>query len=169
MSRRAALLLGLLAVIYGLLFSAPGYSQDAPIAKRCSPPLKLLQLSAPTASSQTERASPKVLIERIEFDGPIHLLDSAVAQIIADFNKGHFTANKSWLDQFVEIGLRGAWQNQGYFRVKATAQAHSLGGDSNEERFLVTAHVDEGLRYHLGELRFVSEGPGTAFSEKELQ
>jgi hypothetical protein len=43
--------------------------------------------------------------------------------------------------------LRGAWQNLGYFRVKVSAEARSLGSDSNEERFLVTAHVDEGLQY----------------------
>src|SRR5204863_456223 len=75
------------------------------------------------------------------------------------------------LDQFVEIGLRGAWQNNGYFRVKLTAEAQSLGGNSNEEHFIVTAHVDEGVQYHLGDLRFIHEDQRgvPVVSESELQ
>jgi outer membrane protein assembly factor BamA len=123
----------------------------------------------PTATSQT--APPKVVIEHIDFDGPIHLADSAVTRIIAEFNNEELTTNKAWLDQFVEIGLRGAWQNEGYYRVKPTAEARSLGGDSDEEHFAVTAHVEEGLRYHLGELRFVNVRTGAipVFPESQLQ
>ncbi len=50
--------------------------------------------------------------------------------------------------------MRDAWQNRGYFKVYLTAEARSLGGNSTEERFLVTAHVEEGLQYHLRDIRF---------------
>jgi len=174
MFRGAALLFSPLAVIYGLLLSAASYAQFPQIAKRCSPPSTLLRLSTQTYADQTgqstdakhESSYPKVVIERIDFDGPMHLPDSVVAQVISDFNERQLATNLEWAAVLTEIGLRGAWQNRGYFRVKATMEAHSLGGNSNEERFLVTAHVDEGLQYHLGELRFVG---GTAFPETQLR
>jgi outer membrane protein insertion porin family len=107
----------------------------------------------------------KVVIERIQFDGPIHLSEADVAQIIAETNRGELNADGSgWVEDLTEIGLRGAWQDRGYFHMKVTAEAHSLGGDSAEERFLVTAHVEEGLQYHLGDLRFVG-APGIPEAE----
>ena len=114
----------------------------------------------------------KVIIESIRFDGPIHLADTEVAQIITEANKHDLDADTSgWVEELAEIGLRGAWQDQGYFGVKVTAATQSLGGDSNEERFLVKAHISEGPQYHLGDLRFANAQPGDviAFSESELR
>jgi surface antigen-like variable number repeat protein len=183
MPRRAALPFGPLAVIYSLLFAAPSYAQFPQIPKRCSPPFKLLPLTRTVADQSAQNPDAdaphrKVIIERIDFDGPIHLPDSVVAQIIADANANDHdwwnADDGGWLNGFTEIGLRGAWQNQGYFRVKVSAEAKSVGGDSNQERFQVTAHVDEGLQYHLGELRFADalggvRGSGTRFSESQLR
>jgi len=50
--------------------------------------------------------------------------------------------------------------------VEVTAEVHSLGGNSNEERVQVTAHVNEGLRSHLRDIRFVN---GTAIPDAELR
>ena len=79
--------------------------------------------------------------------------------------------SSAWVEELAEIGLRGAWQNRGYFNAKATAEAKYLGSNASEERFLVKAHIDEGLQYHLGDLRFVNAWPCDvmAFSESELR
>jgi len=162
MARRAILALGLLAVICGLVCSAPCAAQFPQEPNHCSVP----------TVAEDDAPHRKVIIESIHFDGPIHLADSDVAQIIAEANKGEWNANRAgWIEELAEIGLRGTWQDQGYFGVKVTAEAQSLGGDSSEERFLVKAHTDEGPQYHLGDLRFANARPGdiTAFSESELR
>jgi hypothetical protein len=164
MVRRAALPSGLLAVVYSLFFVVPTYAQLPQIPIGCSPPSGLLDLIDPSV--------PKVIVERVDFDGPIHLSDSVIRDAVAYLNDLDLSASHpGWIDQFTEIGLRGAWQDRGYFRAKVTAEAHSLGRDAGEERFLVTAHVAEGLQYHLGDLRFVDARPGDVrpFSDSKLR
>ena len=157
MARRAILPLGLLAVICGLVCSVPCGAQFPQVPKRCSVP--------PVAENDAPHR--KVIIESIQFDGPIHLADDDIAQIIAEANQHDLDADRSgWVEELTQIGLRGAWQDRGYFHVKVAAETRSLGGDSSTERFLVTAHVNEGPQYHLGDLRFVGD---TGIPEAELR
>jgi outer membrane protein assembly factor BamA len=125
----------------------------------------------PKAQDKDDLPYRKVIIDSIYFDGPIHLSASDIGEIISTANRGEWRADSpGWIDELTEIGLRSAWQNRGYFLVKVTAEAHSLGGNSSEERFQVTAHVDEGLQYHLGDVRFIgSDGGIPAIPEAELR
>jgi len=162
MACRAILTLGLLAATCGLVCSAPCVAQFPQVPNHCSVP-PVVEDGAPHR---------KVFIEGIQFDGPIHLADTDVAQIIAEANQHDLDADGSgWVEELTEIGLRGTWQDRGYFGVLATAATQSLGADSGEERFLVKVHMDEGLQYHLGDLRFANALPGEvmAFSESELR
>jgi len=134
---------GPLFLTFGLLCLAPIHAQVSPIPSECKP--------------DTHR---KVIIERIDFDGPIHLPDTDVAQVVADVNQHKFYADyPDWLKNVTDDYLTFAWQNQGYMNAKVTAKATLLDADSTAERFLVAAHVDEGLQYHLGELQFVAVPP----------
>jgi hypothetical protein len=162
MACRAILGFGLLAAICGLTCPAPCAAQFPLVPNRCSVP--------PVAEDHAPHR--KVIIDSIRFDGPIHVADTEVAQIVAEANQHDLdAATSNWVEELAEIGLRGAWQDQGYFGVMATAATQSLGGDSSEERFLIKAHMDEGLQYHLGDLRFANALPGEvmAFSESELR
>ena len=97
----------------------------------------------------------KVIIKDINFDGPIHLSHSEVARIIKEANQKLLNADDpDWIKEFTETKLWEAWLTHGYFKVNVTAESRSLGGNSTEERFLVTAHVEEGLQYHLRNIRF---------------
>src|SRR3989442_13862597 len=141
----------LLAVICILVLSSSGHAQSTNIPKPC------LQ----TAEDARDGPHRKLIIEGISFDGPIHMPDYVVAQIVADVNDHDWNADDlAWPNEFAEGGLREAWQNQGYFHVQVSAEAKSLGQDSGDERFQVIAHVDEGLQYHLGDISFAG---GTAF------
>jgi hypothetical protein len=134
---------GPLFLVFGLLGLVPIQAQVSQISDGCKP--------------DTHR---KVVIERIDFDGPVHLADSDVAQVVADVNQHKFYADyPDWLKNVTDDYLTFAWQNEGYMKVKVTAKATWLDADSTVERFLVTAHVDEGLQYHLGELQFVATPP----------
>jgi hypothetical protein len=88
------------------------------------------------------------------------LPDTDVAQVVADVNQHKFYADyPDWLKNVTDDYLTFAWQNQGYMNARVTAKATLLDANSTVERFLVAAHVDEGLQYHLGELLFVAVPP----------
>jgi hypothetical protein len=164
MPQKAALPLGLLAVICSLLLAAPSDAQFSQIPRGCPAPTSMLNLRNPS--------DPEVTLERVDFDGQIHLPDSAIAQAVAKVNDEHWDANNpGWVNWFTENGLWTAWQEHGYYKSKVTAEAHSLSRDASKEKFLVTAHVDEGLQYHLGDLQFVNDRPNevTPFSDSQLR
>jgi outer membrane protein assembly factor BamA len=112
--------------------------------------------------------SRKVIVERIEFDRPIHLSNSDIEQVIEKANKVGWDADSpAWIDELAEIELRSAWQDRGYFKIALDPHAQAIGGDSDRERFLVTVHVlNEGPQFHLGDIRFAG---GAAIPEAELR
>jgi len=142
----------------------------------CFPPPISAQLrdasdeSCPAATGNAEQSKPphrKVIIEDVRFDAPIHLSYAALKPAVDEANRIEMDAEgNGWLDEFAEIGLRGTWQNQGYFNATVTAKAESLGSDSESKRFLVTAHVEEGLQYRVREVRFAG---GTVFPTEQLR
>jgi outer membrane protein assembly factor BamA len=146
MARLIAPLFRLLAVVGCLTCSVLCRAQFPSVPERCS------MRAHPRKIILTWR---RVIIKSIDFDGPIHLSQSDVARIIKETNQKVLNADDpDWIKDFTKIGLRDAWETHGYFTVNATAKARSMGGNSNEERFLVTAHVEEGLQYHLRDIRF---------------
>lgn len=171
MARRAVLTIGLLAVANGLFLCAPGLAQTAPALQGCSSPsVPSKKLQANVSENVNEKAGPsrKVIVERIEFDRPVLLSDSDVQHVIKQANEKEWDADSpAWLDELAEIGLRHAWQDQGYFKVAIDPRAQSLGGDSGHERFLVAVHViDEGPQFHMGNIQFTG---GTAIPDAELR
>jgi len=128
------------------------------------------------SSSSVETVKPssqgtdhsKVIIDDLRFGSPIHLPESVIDEAIAEANGYEMDAtNSNWVNEFVEAGLRSAWQDRGYFRVTAgRAEIEALGGDSHDQHFRVFVPVNEGLQYHLGALAFTG---GTAFSFGELR
>ena len=166
MAFRAILALGLLAANCGLFRGTCSWAQSPKAPPNCSSP------GAPNGrlqdSDRKDKPYRKVIIDRIEFDRPVHLSNSDVEQIIKEANEMGMDADSSgWVDSLAEIKLRGAWQDQGYFEINLDAQARSLGGDSDQERFLIAVHVEkEGPQFHLGNLQLTG---GTAIPEAELR
>jgi hypothetical protein len=174
MACRATLVLGLLAANCGLVESMPSWAQSSAVAPNCSSPAIVnvkLQTNADgktLSSDGKNKPYRKVLIDRIEFDRPVHLTVSEVDQIIQEANEKDMDADSSnWVDELAEIQLRSAWQDQGYFLIAIDPQAQPIGGDSEYERFVVAVHIlEEGPQFHLGSIRFVS---GTSIPDAELR
>lgn len=158
MARGIVITVGLLAVSSGLLIGATSRAQVSPAPQNCS---------APPDKSRNGGTSQKFVVERISFDRPVHLSDSDIQQVIEKVNESG-RASSDGIGDLVEIELRSAWQNRGYFRITlGDAHAQSLGGDSGHERFLVTVHViNEGPEFHLGDIQFTGS---TAIPEAELR
>lgn len=139
----------------------------------CAAPICAQVDQAPCSSSALNSAvattdHPKAMIDDVSFDGPIHLSQSVTNEIIAGFNEGDADATREdWVAGFVEVGIRSAWQDRGYFRVTVgQVETQPLGVYSDEQHFRVVIPLNEGLQYHLGDLSFVD---AHAFSPSELR
>lgn len=171
MARHVIPALGPLALICGLIWPAPTWAQSPPTNQSCYPPpasSEKLQRNADGKEQNKDQNSDggssihrKVIVDRIDFDHPVHLSDSDVEQIIRTTNEMELDADadsRPWVDELTEVGLRNVWQDQGYFKILLTAQARPIGGDSEHERFVVAVHVEnEGPQFHLGEIRFTGD------------
>ena len=122
MDRKAALTLGLLFILSGLVSSAPSWAQPSGVTQGCSSPPLTNERSQTNGnegvqnSDEAGRAHRKVVVERIEFDRPVHLSDSDVQQIIKTANEGEWDVDSDWVDGLAEIGLRSA----GWLSVSVT-------------------------------------------------
>jgi surface antigen-like variable number repeat protein len=131
------------------------------------------EVQAKTAGNANEPPpGPKVIIDEIKFDTPIHLRDSVRDEIVTSTKQRDLGPPiAEWLDETAEVGVRGAWQNNGYFKVKVSWRAILLASDANYQHFSVIFHVDEGLQYRVGKITFRSSDPDEplVFPSEELR
>src|SRR5258708_38538954 len=133
-----------------LVCSTPLLAQLPERFKHCLPyPTLADEISEMKAS--TSRPKPKAIksiVDEVKFDGAIHLPQDALTQLVAEI-KGREFEGSGWLNQLEEVGVRGAWQDQGYFTVHATAESRVLSRDSDAQHVSVTIHIQEGIQYRL--------------------
>jgi outer membrane protein assembly factor BamA len=102
---------------------------------------------------------PRVSIEAIRFEGQIHLPAMVLDKLIAELKDHEFASSSEWLDEIQEVPIRGAWQDNGYFKVKTSAKSQLIDGDFTHLYYSVTVYVNEGLQYRLGNVSFRSSNP----------
>jgi outer membrane protein assembly factor BamA len=126
------------------------------------------EIAAKTALAEPR---PRIVIDAVKFDGPIHIPETAEQQLIAELKKHDFDANGNWLQELQEVGIESVWRDNGYFKSVVTAQAAFVSSDSRGLHVSVAAHVEEGLQYRLGAVQFRSSDPNVplAFGAEELR
>jgi hypothetical protein len=142
-----------LVFIYVLACSPPIHGQSPPNSARCFP---LLSLTSDDKAELTgKKVLPKVIVDDVVFDGPISLPASIRDQLIADLKEhAALSSGTDWLEEWNEVAVRGAWQDQGFFKMTSTAKAQIVSSDASEQHVSVTVHVDEGMQYRLKDIRF---------------
>jgi hypothetical protein len=106
--------------------------------------------SKTVARAGAGKPSLKVVIDDVKSDGPIHLDESIREQFVSHSKRSRFDTNAAWLQEIAEVSLRGAWQDEGFFKTIAAARAQITGNDSTAQHVLLIVHVDEGSQYRLG-------------------
>jgi outer membrane protein assembly factor BamA len=142
-----------LAFIYVLAFSPQIHAQSPLNSARCSSPLSL------TSDDQAEligkKVRAKVIVDSVVFDGPTSLPSSIREELIADLKKhAALSSGSEWLEEWNEVAVRGAWMDEGFFKMTSTAKAQTISSDATEQHVSVTVHVDEGMQYRLKDVRF---------------
>lgn len=148
-----------LGFIYAVVCSPPIHGQSPPNSARCSSLLSLT--SNEKAESIEKQVFPKVIVDDVFFDGPTSLPASIREQLIADLKEHAALSSRSeWLEEWNEVAVRGAWQDQGFFKITSTAKAQIVSSDAREQHVSVTVHVDEGTQYRLKDIRFTKSSDG---------
>jgi hypothetical protein len=169
MDRRAVLPVGLVAAVLSLAcppLIGGQFPQFPEVPERCLLPPVPKKHSAQSHPARKVSGPPEdefpersVLVEGIRFDGPVHLPDSVVTKILKELNKWEvdIASDSDGVKAVVETELKEAWLDRGYFKVELEAEPRSLSLKNGEERFLVLVHVNEGLQYHLRNIRFTAD------------
>jgi outer membrane protein insertion porin family len=120
-----------------------------------------------------KKVYPKIIVDDVKFDGPVHLPNpSDEPGIISDLKRHMFDRGQEGLDEVLEVGIRGAWEEQGFLKVLVDGHSKVVSSDSMYEHVIVTIRVDPGQKYRLGSLSFRSSDldyPELAFPREELR
>jgi hypothetical protein len=174
MSPRGALPI-LVLTAAGTVFCAPASHAQLPErVERCLPyPTYAQEVDTMFSKPELNKVSTKrvVVIDSVDFDGPITLPEPERLKLVDDLKKHEFDADSKWLDEVAEVALRGTWQDLGYFKAVAEATARDTGGEALHEHVALTVHVEEGLQYFQGRLNIRSVDPDAplAFTQEVLR
>jgi Surface antigen variable number repeat len=180
MWRRGYLLLALTCLTCVLVCSAPISAQISRRLDRCLPyPSLADEISDMREGVRGNAASTPgatalgrtVVIDDVKFDGPTRLPDPARERLIAEIKRRSYDAGSRWLDEIQDGSIRDAWQDEGFFKVLPTARAQTVSSDGTVQHVSLAVHIDEGLQYKLGDVRFRSSDPTASlvFSNEELR
>jgi outer membrane protein insertion porin family len=121
--------------------------------------------------------SDRKLLRSMRHDRPY-----AIPLYIMEINVLSKTYDKDKLEEDLEVGVRGLYQDNGYFKVivapggptieNVDTEGYKLGvplpfaGKSAGKAVNITIHIDEGEQYRMGTLKIVSADPDKALSLK---
>jgi hypothetical protein len=165
---RVAVLSSLCALLLGPLIRAQSQREKP---QPCSPPC----VSRDEFKEMTgEKVYPKIIVDDVKFDGPVSLPNSSdKPEIVSELKKHMLDDAQNGLEAVLEVRIRGAWQEQGFFKVLIDGHSRVVSSDSIYEHVIVTIRVDPGLQYGLGDVRFRSSDPDDretlAFPREELR
>jgi outer membrane protein insertion porin family len=133
---------------------------------------------------------PKVKVGQIKFTGNHafsnrkiiramhHDRPYSIPLYFADLTVLRKTYDREKLNEDLEVGVRGLYQNNGYFKVvvkdpilenvetKGFRMGVPVAGRTHGKAVNITIPIEEGERYHMGTLRIVSADPDKALSLK---
>ena len=119
--------------------------------------------------------SNRKLLRAMHHDRPY-----AIPLYITEINVMSKTYDKDKLNEDIEVGIKGLYQDNGYFKVSVPdpvvenvdTEGYKLGvplpfaGKAPGKAVNITIHIDEGEQYRMGTLKIVSADPDKALSLK---
>lgn len=120
--------------------------------------------------AQVSAATPKIVIERVDLQGAVHLPQSVKTQLVDALMHSEYAENSDWIadieDKVCHAEIEG-WpdrENQGYIGFSVTATSKTLRQEPRLLHVLVTIQVDEGQQRRLKEIgfRYLGTEPATA-------
>src|SRR5215469_15376988 len=121
---------------------------DRPISTTVEP--------CPAPLPRNSGAQPQVVVAEIVFEGELQLPAVDQDQIAASIKNREYSGSPASVrDEVVEL-LREAWQDHGYYKVQVNDDFTVLSSNPVSSRIAVSARIDEGEQYRLGEITFTN-------------
>jgi len=123
-------------LVFGI--SLAGQSADAPAA----------------AGSQgiAKRQPPMVTVRQVTFENVTQLSTADQEKIASDL-RGRTYHGPEWTKEFDER-VRNAWQEHGYFLVRASSKVEQINDDPKNQDVTVTTEVDEGPKFLVSDIQW---------------
>ena len=114
-----------------------------------------------TAADQPQLPAPKIIVADIKFIGKVNDADAVRARVLKGIEgKVWDGSNNEWLDEIAEVGVRGDFQNHGYFEVVVDGiKSQVIESTPEQQRVLAIFNVTEGDQFRAGEFTFVGFDP----------
>jgi len=113
-------------------------------------------------AASAAQESPKFVLGDLKIEGNVKDAGAVRDRILDQFKDREYSDAQKLSDAVAEIGIRGDFQDRGYFKVSANGTRFELLDVAGGNRAVrVTVSVNEGEQYHLGSLNVNSPDPPT--------
>jgi Surface antigen variable number repeat len=111
-------------------------------------------------AASAAQESAKLVLGDLKIEGNVQDADNVRDRVLNQFKDREYSDSQKLSDAVAEIGIRGDFQDRGYFKVAANVvRSEPLGIIEGKQRLLVTIFVDEGEQYHFGSLTVNAPDP----------
>lgn len=116
---------------------------------------RMVRVRQPVSTAPRQRGEPaKFYLVELHFEGNPRLTVAEQNEIAVSIKQQDYSGPLDGVRDEIFERVRAGWQDRGYFKVIVTGHARVLTSGPVSTRIAVTAHVDAGLRYSLGEITF---------------
>jgi outer membrane protein assembly factor BamA len=106
------------------------------------------------ALSRDHPPRSEITLVELTFEGNLHMPASDQDEIATSLKQRTYWGTPEAAASELEERIRQAWQDRGYFKVTAHADAHLLTSSPTSEQITLIVHIDEGKQYRLEGIRF---------------
>ncbi len=96
------------------------------------------------AAATPQLPAPKIIVADIKFIGEVHDADAVRARILNGSHGRNWDAsNNDWLDELAEVGVRGDFQDHGYFEVNVDGvKSQVVDSTPTQQRVVASSSCD---------------------------
>jgi hypothetical protein len=110
------------------------------------------------------RKTPYVLGD-LKIEGDVHAPTEVRNSILAAWKDREYDSSQALVDSVMKDGIRGDFQDRGYFKVVVQDPAwQPLGSTGGKQQILVIASIVEGPQFRLGTLTFQNSAPSPSLA-----
>jgi len=119
-------------------------------------------------SHQDDHQPPRIVIDSLAFDGPVHVPDSLRQELISTLEQKRFFEPEDWRRE-VEYIVSSSWEDKGYITMTVEPNFQFIGGDETQQHYSVSIRVDEGPEFRMGEINISYSKPEQATMSFSLE
>ncbi len=137
-------------VVQIVVFAACVLADKSPVRAQSTP----CPSHSTPASDAIKPPGPKISIVEVNFPGFFQLPISDQDQIADTIKQQDYGDSADGLVDDAVERVKAAWQDRGYFKVRVSGEEVTLTSSPASRHIALTFHVDEGLQYSLGGIKF---------------